>query len=789
MEAEGDRAGAKHEVHAEPGDERFRALLEHSHDVTLVIDRRGLIMYASPALERQFGWATSELQGRVVFDLVHRDDAAALLADFASRASLPGVGELTRYRFRSREGEWRTLEVIGTNLLDHPAVRGLVINARDVTDREAAEERLRRSEQRLETAQRIAKVGDWAWDVERNEITWSKELFRIYGMEPRPGPLRFADFRDRVHPEDFDAIRRSVERSLQSGEPFDFDCRLRRPDGAAVQVHGRADVVRGDDGRIVGMVGTTQDVTEQHRAAEALRASEARMRLFLRQIPATLWMTDAELRLVGGEGFGLHGLALVEEPLAEASLASITADDGGGVVVEAHRAALRGEPVSYETTWKGRSLQAHVEPLRDDGGQIVGVIGVALDVSERRLLEDQLLQSRKIEAVGRLAGGIAHDFNNILAVVLGNARLLLEAGIDDAESAAGVREIAAAAERAAMLTRQLLAFSRRQVFQLRTVELGAVVGRMVTMLRRFLGEDVEVILDADAAGAWARVDPAQLEQVVLNLVVNAREAMPEGGTLRIETAVASDPDFVALAVSDDGRGMSHDVLERLFEPFFTTKDVSGAGLGLATAHGIVEQSGGRIEVESEIGRGSTFRVLLPRALDRAPLPGEADADGAEAAPAPRPARPAAILVVEDEDAVRTLVRRILVRAGYRVLEARGGLEAIGILERNEPLDLVLTDVVMPGMGGRELAGHVARLRPGLRILFTSGYNEDEVLQRGISQENEPFLPKPFSPARLLRKVADVLDPDAASHDCDDGRDSACDDARDAACDAACDTEA
>jgi CheY-like chemotaxis protein len=356
-----------------------------------------------------------------------------------------------------------------------------------------------------------------------------------------------------------------------------------------------------------------------------------------------------------------------------------------------------------------------------------------------------------MEAVGRLAGGIAHDFNNLLTAISGYSEFLIE-GLVDERMRRHADEIRKAAARAASLTGQLLAFSRRQVLQPRALDLNAVVSDMDMMLRRLIGEDVELVTLLDATVGPVQADPTQIEQVIVNLAVNARDAMPNGGSVTIETseALTDEGDFVELRMTDTGVGMSDLERQQLFDPFFTTKE-GGTGLGLATVYGIVEQSGGTIEVDSAPGMGSSFRILLPRADEPAEVPA--------VAPAATPrVGDETILLVEDETVVRQLVAEILESSGYTVMQAGDGPSALELLRRHSgKLDLLLTDVVMPGMSGPEVAQAVTSMRPGTQVLYTSGYTDSAIGHHGVLEPGIAFLQKPFSASDLTRKVRVLLD--------------------------------
>jgi PAS domain S-box-containing protein len=414
-----------------------------------------------------------------------------------------------------------------------------------------------------------------------------------------------------------------------------------------------------------------------------------------------------------------------------------------------------GEPVVVECT---------TTPQLQDG-QVVGLLGIARDMTERKRLEETLRQSQKMEAVGRLAGGVAHDFNNLLVVILGYCDLLLATlPYLDEKSQSRLGEIKRAGERAAALTRQLLAFSRKQIMQPVVLELNSIVMNMHHMLRRLIGEDIELVNKLDPELGTVRADSGQLEQVILNLAVNSRDAMPLGGRLTIETrnvshtvvanAVRSDArpgEYVMLSVSDTGTGISEEVRAHMFEPFFTTKQSGkGTGLGLATVYGIINQSGGYIVVDSTLGHGTTFRIFLPRAIEIAePSPEQV------VKPAIRAAE--TVLLVEDEDAVRTLASTILKGKGYRVLEAHRGEEAIQICrEFSGPIHALVTDVIMPQISGRQLAEDIERMRPGIRVLYMSGYTDDVISHHSVLEPGTAFLQKPFSPDILIEKVRELL---------------------------------
>jgi PAS domain S-box-containing protein len=509
---------------------------------------------------------------------------------------------------------------------------------------------------------------------------------------------------------------------------------------------------------------------ERKRTEEQLHESERKYRLLFETNPEPMWVYDFEtLRILA-----VNEAAIARYGYSESEFLALTIRDIRPVEEQGRleqELARRPDEGAIRTGLRHRAKDGRLfevdlvaRPLEFAGRRARLVL--ARDVTAQRHLENQLRQSQKMEAVGQLAGGIAHDFNNLLTAILGSTQLLLQATPAGDVRREDVEEIRNAGLRAAELTRQLLAFSRRQVLAPKVLELNAVVANMDKMLRRLIGEDVELATALHAEAGAVNADPGQLEQVLLNLVVNARDAMPGGGRVLIATTrvLLRDElverrhrlppgDYVCLAVTDSGLGMDESTQAHLFEPFFTTKEVGkGTGLGLATVYGIVKQSGGYIWVYSEPGRGTTVKVYLPR------VPGAAEP------PLPGPEPPAlrggheTVLLVEDAAPVRTLARRSLEARGYTVLDAADGPSAIELAARHAgAIAVLVTDVVMPGMSGRELAERLAPTRPQMKVLYTSGYTDDAMVRQGVLNAGVAFLQKPFVPDSLARKVREVLD--------------------------------
>jgi two-component system, cell cycle sensor histidine kinase and response regulator CckA len=647
---------------------------------------------------------------------------------------------------------------------------------RELDERRQAEEALRKS-QGLYRA-----IVDNSTDVftllglDEKVLYVSPAHRRLLGYEPDEVVGRQAlDF---VHPDDAEAVSANMAATLR-GEKTERDSvrRVRHKDGHWILMDGVVSMVEDEYGRPEMVLAMARDVTEQHRQQEFLATTQELYRTVVDNSRDLILLLD----LVGSVQFsspsGQAILGYERDELAGVSWFDLLHPDDvemvRSFVFESLRSGTSGAYVARVRHKDGSWIEMEGIPAPVlENGRMVAILGVARDVSERRRAEEeraalaeQLRQSQKMEAIGQLAGGIAHDFNNLLTAITGYGDLAL--GRLDAGSPVrrNVEEMKRAGERAAVLTRQLLAFSRKQVLQPKVLDLNDVVCDLERMLGRVLGEHVELVTALAADLGRTRADPGQIEQVVMNLAINARDAMPTGGKLTLSTenveldelfvtrhhgAVAGQ--YVMLAVSDTGEGMDRKTLERVFDPFFTTKPQGqGTGLGLSTVYGIVKQTGGQIWAYAEPGQGATFKVYLPRVWERA-------AERAERAAAPRLLGTETVLLVEDEAIVRDLVHEMLETAGYRVLEAPSGADAIAIAAAyKEPIDLLVTDVVMPAMSGQELAARLLAERPELRVLFTSGYTEDAITSHGVLAPGTAFAEKPFTAAELGQKVRDLLD--------------------------------
>ena len=628
----------------------------------------------------------------------------------------------------------------------------------------STQEALRFSRELFSRAQRSAGIAAFEWKIGSGKVLWAEELTVLQDVVTDQS---FEGWMEQVHPEDRERVRRTLQLAILDRSEYELECRVVSPEGLSHWVELRGQVLAGPSGEPERVLGIAMDINKRRGAEEALGRSEHNFRSLVEHAPYGICRSNlyGELLDVNPALAEMLGYASAEELLEARSFAAIYADPEQ-YVNALERFQSREKFSGVEAAWKRKdggqiTVRLSGRPVRN-GGE--GLEIYAENLSEQRALEQQFRQSQKMEAVGRLAGGIAHDFNNLLMVISGYSELVqdeLGPGHPLQHNMEGVRK---AAQRATSLTQQLLAFSRKQVLAPKVLDLNAAVSDLGRMLPRLVGEDVDLVIVPSLEPIRAKADPSQLEQVIMNLAVNARDAMPTGGRLTIETGVvefdqeyarlhppAGAGRYAMLAVTDTGAGMDAETQSHIFEPFFTTKEKGkGTGLGLSTVYGIVKQSGGYVWVYSELGRGTTFKVYLPLAEGAdAALQPEAvlagDSQGMET-----------VLLVEDEEGVRRVAREFLEIRGYSVLEAKNGDEALQAAHSHlGPIHLLLTDVVMPGMNGRELWQRLS-WRPEMRVLFMSGYPENAIIQNGTLEAGAMYLQKPFTLNALTHKVREVL---------------------------------
>lgn len=763
-----DRSKAEEELRA--SEERFRTLIERA-PIAIGIARHGVTVYANRKYLEIYGFEeVEEIKGRPIVEYWAPESRAEILARVRQRDLGLPAGEDYEGMGLRKDGSQFPVQVAVkvVQLADGPASFGFFW---DLTERKQADRALQERERQLIEAQSLAGMGSWEWDVKTATVTWSRELYQLVGFDPdKPWPNFQKEYHRIYPPETWARLDAAGRETIKTGVPFEVEGYMNVSDGAKKWIISRGAVDYDAGGQPVRLRGTVQDITERKSGEEALRDSEVRYRLLFERNFAGVIRTTVDGRVLEcNQSFArIYGYDSIEEVLPVNVKDFYYEDSGRAAFLD--RLMREKVVVGYEYRARrkdGKSAWVLISSsLVEDEKQGTTILSTILDITRWRELGEQLRQAQKMDAVGQLAGGVAHDFNNMLQIINGYSELLLDELPAQDPSRDLVKEIKNSVERSASLTRQLLAFSRQQVMSPEIVDLNKVILNSNKMLRRLIGEDIELIRVEGVGLSRVRVDSGRIDQVILNLAVNARDAMPHGGKLTVETAnVQVDEDFarghipmapgpfVMLKVSDTGCGMDGDTKARIFEPFFTTKEQGkGTGLGLATVYGIIKQSGGYVWVESELGQGTAFNIYFPPAEVSIQDEEEVTVDAKTISGSET------VLIVEDEKDIRWLMRKAVEAKGYTVLEAHDGTDALRVADRHPgAIHLLLTDMVMPGIGGRALAELLASRRPELKVLYMSGYTGDSVSLQGELKLGAAFLQKPFAPDSLVRKVREVLD--------------------------------
>ncbi len=755
---------------------RYRELVENANSIILRIDSEGRIVFLNEYAQSFFGFDTLEIIGKSVIGTVmtERDSARVdlhtMIKDIGTR---PQIEITTENETILKDGS--RVWISWTNrpfYNESNEITGVLYVGNDITKRRKAEEIAREATMRMQEVVRAAKVGLWDWELASNKVHFSAEWKRQIGYEEDEITDDFAEWESRVHPGDLDSTMIRIKKAIDKKIPeYQVEFRFHHKDGSYRWILAMSSVLIGDNGRAVRVMGSHIDITERKHAEEALRESEERFKV----------LHDASFG-----GINIHDNGLILE--CNQGLAEITGYPreeliGMDVLLliapQAREKVVHNIMSGYEEPYEAVGMRKNGEeyPLRLEAraipykGKNVGVVEFR-NISEykqfeaeQKKLQTQLLQAQKMESVGRLAGGVAHDFNNMLGVILGHTEMALDYLEPSDPIRVDLQEIKKAAERSANLTRQLLAFARKQTIAPKVLNCNDAVSGMLNMLQRLIGEDINITWSPQANLWPIKVDPSQLDQILANLCVNARDAISGVGKVTIETEnmrfdeaycdnhLGFIPgEYVLLALSDDGCGMDKDTLAHLFEPFFTTKEMGkGTGLGLATVYGIVKQNNGFINVYSELAQGTTFKIFLPRYTDRDEC---IQTIGFEQ---PVVRGKETILLVEDEPAILAMTKVMLERLGYTVIPAGTPGEAMRLAGVHKgQINVLLTDVVMPEMNGRDLVKRVMELCPNARTLFMSGYTANVITHHGVLDEGVHFIEKPFSWKILAGKIREVL---------------------------------
>jgi PAS domain S-box-containing protein len=783
------------------GPEQLATLLDSVRELIAILGPDGVIQFASEGFARVLGHRAEDLAGGPIASLLHANESAGFHKHIRELAGSGGVANSCRCRLRSKDGSWRWFDATARDHTSLPAIEGIVVNFRDVTDLQRMEAERQVIAEVVHALNETANLDELLSGIHQalKKVLYAENCF-VALHEAETDTFAFPFFADQVDvapppqrvgrsctafvfrtgtamlipQSEFDRLAAQGEVELVgSPSPAWLGVPLRTPTATigvlVVQHYENEQAYDKRDLEFVSSVGGHIALAiERRRSEDALRKNEEMFRLMFNYSPLPTWVLEREtLRFLQVNDAAVRQYGFSYDEFREKSILDLCPEEKDKDLEPFRQWNGQGR---YHGNWKHRKKDGKLMEVEiiahelDYAGRRVRLV-VAQDVTERRLLEQQFRQAQKMEAVGRLAGGVAHDFNNLLMVIKGHTELLLNAVPSPEQVKRKVEQIERAADRASTLTRQLLAFSRMQLLQPRVMNLNGVVEDMGRLLPRLIGEDIELVMRTAPNLGAIRADASQMDQVIMNLAVNARDAMPGGGRLLIETSneeldsaysavhpAIQKGSYVLLAVSDNGTGMDAETQAHIFEPFFTTKEQGkGTGLGLATVYGVVKQSGGFIWVYSELGKGTCFKIYLPR-VDQ---PVERMGSTQTYSEAPRGA--GTILLTEDEQDVREVAREFLESGGYTVIEARNGAEAIELVAKQEGgIDLLITDMVMPGMTGQELGAFLRRKRAGLPVLYMSGYSEHAAAESLVEDASIRLLTKPFSRWAFLRAVHDIL---------------------------------
>ncbi len=739
------------------------------------------------------------------FEFVHPDDRAKV-RKYVENALHAQAPQSTQFRIVRRDGSVIEIRgIVATHFNDDGQAQYTHATYHNINELMDAEEAAQQLAHRLEEAQEVAKVGSWEFDARTHTPYWSREMLRIAGLPPDADPPSWEEHRALIHPEDWDEIAQAFEIGLAEGTPYAGEYRILQSNGEYNWVHSIMRAIRDKDGNVFKLQGTTQDIHAERMVEEELRKSEQRFRTLFDEVPIALWEEDISEMLAYLDSIGFRNIDDFESYLNDhpevvtkcaelvrvcmvnqaaidmhragsadsllAGIASTFTERSYEVFREQLVAIWRNDHRAYGEaelrTFDGELLQVVISWSVPVGSRssLARVIVSIVDVTEKTRLEKQLRQSLKMESIGRLAGGIAHDFNNLLTVILNYSDSLLECFNREDPRYEDLDEIRRAGKRAGELTAQLVAFSREQVVEPKTISVNRAVQSSEKMLRRLIGEHIRFELQLDPELGFVHIDPGQLNQIMINLAINARDAMPSGGVLQFETSQEMlDERFVSehgasapgphavIRVTDTGIGMDDKTVASIFDPFFTTKPVDkGTGLGLATVYGIVKKAEGTITVESQVNVGSTFKIYLP--ITQKPLHTEAPSRVTTSSVAGR-----TVLVIEDDRAVRGVVTQVLKSSGYHVLVADEPEGAIALAaEHAGSIDVVLSDVVMPRMNGLECYAKLRETSPQIKVLFMSGYTPDTVADHGVLSDSSHFIQKPFTLSEVLSKLDSIFE--------------------------------
>lgn len=745
-------------------EEGYRTMYNRTPVMLHSVDEEGRIVSVSDTWLERLGYTRDEVVGREMTEFFTGQSVAHAKE---SLQHLFREGACTDIPFEMVKKNGEVMQTLISAIAERDdtsrIVRSLAVVV-DVTERNRMEQDLGRSRELLKEAERIAGLGNWVWDIQEDSYTWSDQMCHILGLDPRKVTPSGKTFFARVHVKDRRQVWRALEKALAGEDHASLQFRLDMQDGSERVVFGKSEIQRDADGRAIRMIGTIQDVTELVMMNQRLN----RLATAVEAAGEGVLITDPEGIIVYANSAlekisGYSPEELIGQPTSIFRSGEQDDDFYRKMWSELNAGHVwTSEFINVKKTGEHYHIEETIAPVFDEEGRIVNYVSVERDITEQLHLKEQLFQAQKMDAIGRLAGGIAHDFNNILTVIRGYAEILeLRLG-NQHDLLLPANEVIKAADRASGLTSQLLAFSRKQVMHARPLHFNVVLKEMEGMIQRLIGPSIRIEYDLSAASNMVYADRNQMEQVILNLVINARDAMPDGGELTLRTGlrdVQQDDErhragrYVEFIVRDTGVGMRDETVAKIFDPFFTTKEQGkGTGLGLATVHGIVTQSGGFVHVESSIGRGTALHVCLP--LYQGVMPEETDeierTEGLSGS--------GTLLLVDDDYALLSLAELVLREHGYTVHAASTADQVLAFMEHYDgEIDLLITDVLMPETDGFDLATMLLNRDPELQLLYISGYTESDKLEKRLVRSGTYYLPKPFKPNELLSKVKEILE--------------------------------
>ena len=760
-------------------EKQYRQLVESLTEGLSILDTEGRFIFANPAAHKIAGVEDGQLVGRNLNEFLDETGREIIRAETMKRAK--GITSSYELEIIRADKQRRILRVTSSPWYNEEGkVKGSCTLFVDITKIKNAEKSLRENEARLREVQQIARIGHWEYDIVNDVLTWSDIIFDIFEVkkEDFTGNLNFV--LSRVHPEDRESVEKTYWQSVEERADSSHVHRILTPDGAIKYVHERWKTYYAGDGTPLRTVGTIQDVTELKRTEEKLQKIQERFLKLVDRLHDIVWTArmDGSNLEINNATKDIYGVPKEEfQTNPQIWLELVHPDDRAIAEESVKKLMAEGySEVEYrilrpdgEIRW----LRDRKSILFDDKGDPVEMGGIASDISEIKKKEEekiqierQLIQAQKMEAVGQLAGGIAHDFNNMLSIILGRAQLAMMKVKKDDPSYRAFAEIYKAGKRAAEMPRKLLAFARKDTVAPRVINLNKIITQMLKMVKQLIGEDIEVIWNP-GENLWnVKIDPSQVDQILVNLAVNARDAIGGVGTITIDTknvkikqnTSSGYPDniaqgeYVMITFTDTGSGMDRETLRKIFDPFFTTKDVGkGTGLGLSTVYGIIKQNGGYITVDSTPSVGTTFRIFIPRYKGE-----EQETINGEQETLPR-GHGETILIVEDDPQVLENTSIMLENLGYKVLSAGNPNEALRIFrERHAQIDLLFTDIIMPDMNGLQLSKEVEKINPNVSVVFMSGYTADILDERGFLQEGLHFIEKPLTISKLATTINDAL---------------------------------